>query len=303
MLVKPLVLVAAVSPLLRASALAVPMRGHKSMGRHIDSLHSSRGMVPKYSPKSENQKKYVRAVEDLHTPLVFALGPAGTGKTLFACLHAIQGLRTGLYDRIVLTRPAVTVEEDLGFLPGNIKSKMDPWTRPIFDIFLEYYTQKDIDAMVNAGLIEIAPLAFMRGRTFKRCFILADEMQNSSPTQLLMATTRIGCGSKMVVNGDLNQSDRGVDNGLAVMVSKIRSTLSEADGKYPGIALCDMDPQDIERSAIVSAILRIMNTPAPPKNKTIENGGFPSKSESERKNESDAALIPYKDLCRVGNDW
>jgi phosphate starvation-inducible PhoH-like protein len=139
----------------------------------------------------------------------------------------------------------------------------------------------------------------MRGRTFKRCFILADEMQNSSPTQLLMATTRIGCGSKMVVNGDLNQSDRGVDNGLAVMVSKIRSTLSEADWKHPGIALCDMDPQDIERSAIVSAILRIMNTPAP-KTKTIENGGFPS---VPSKNESDAALIPYKDLCRVGNDW
>jgi len=213
---------------------------------------------PKYLPKSENQKHYVRALEDVDTPLVFVLGPAGTGKTLFACLTAIQGLRSGAFDRIVLTRPLVTVEEELGFLPGNIKSKMDPWTRPIFDIFLEYYTQKDIDAMLNSGLIEIAPLAFMRGRTFKRCFILADEMQNSSPTQMLMAATRIGSGSKMVVNGDLNQSDRGVDNGLAVMVGKVRAAMAQNSNTTSGIAICDMDAEDIERSPIVSTVLRIM---------------------------------------------
>jgi len=233
------------------------------LSKHSGGGVAGRNMIPRYSPKSENQQKYVEALADPASSLVFVLGPAGTGKTLFACLTAIQGLRSGAFDRIILTRPAVTVEEDLGFLPGNIKSKMDPWTRPIFDIFLEYYTQKDIDAMLNSGLIEIAPLAFMRGRTFKRCFILADEMQNSSPAQMLMVATRIGYGSKMVVNGDLNQSDRGVENGLAVMVRKIRHSICQhGHASIDGIAICDMESQDIERSPIVSTILRIM-TPEP----------------------------------------
>ena len=246
-----------------------------------------RGMIPKYSPKSDNQKKYVKALNDPEVPLVFVLGPAGTGKTLFACLAAMEGLRSGAFERIIITRPVVSVGEELGFLPGNIKSKMDPWTRPIFDIFLEYYTQKDIDAMIHSGVIEISPLAFMRGRTFKRCFIMADEMQNSSPSQIVMATTRIGYGSKMVVNGDLNQSDRGVNNGLAVLVHKVRQSMKRNTemnssnsahlyvGKgtgtesepadepktqpYSTIAICDMDTRDVERSPIVSTILRIIS--------------------------------------------
>jgi phosphate starvation-inducible PhoH-like protein len=256
-----------------------------------------RKLAPNYSPKSENQRDYVQALEDKETPLVFVLGPAGTGKTLFACLTAIQGLQSGAFDRIVLTRPLVTVEEELGFLPGNIKSKMDPWTRPIFDIFLEYYAQKDIDAMLNSGMIEISPLAFMRGRTFKRCFILADEMQNSSPNQMLMAATRIGHGSKMVVNGDLNQSDRGSENGLAVMVRKVRGAMENKHTNVSGIAICDMASEDIERSAIVSTILKIMTPPSVQDLRKQKNDT--NISTKTRDLGRDAALIPFKDICQL----
>ena len=165
--------------------------------------------ISSYVPKTENQKQYVSLLDNAENKVVVVLGPAGTGKTLFACLNAIKDLKAGVINRIVITRPVVPVEEeDIGFLPGNLRNKMDPWIRPIFDIFLEFYSQRDIDTMVKTGVIEIAPLAFMRGRTFKRCFILADEMQNSSPSQMLMLMTRIGEGSRMVVGGDLHQSDR-----------------------------------------------------------------------------------------------
>ena len=215
-----------------------------------------RGISPLYSPRSANQKKYVDTLNNPNTTLVFGIGPAGTGKTLFACSSAIKDLKQGKIHKIVLTRPVVPVEEELGFLPGNIKHKMDPWTRPIFDIFLEYYSQKDIDAMIHGGVIEISPLAFMRGRTFKRCFIIADEMQNSSPNQMLMLTTRIGVGSKMVVTGDLNQSDRINDNGLKIFMEKIR----KYNGDKNGIEICELENHDIERSPVVSQILNIFKS-------------------------------------------
>lgn len=302
-LLKPLLLsslVVTVSPFLLSSSRRNLHKISKTvlhLSKHKESgLVPRRNMIPKYVPKSDNQKDYVQALEDKETPLVFVLGPAGTGKTLFACLTAIQGLRSGAFDRIILTRPLVTVEEELGFLPGNIKSKMDPWTRPIFDIFLEYYSQKDIDAMLSSGLIEIAPLAFMRGRTFKRCFILADEMQNSSPAQMLMAATRIGHGSKMVVNGDLNQSDRGSENGLAVMIRKVRAAISNNSTNISGISICDMASQDIERSPIVSTILQIMT---PPSLHEINKISPSSKNYDDKSSSQDAALIPHKDICRL----
>lgn len=218
---------------------------------------SGRGMVPLYSPRTENQKQYVQMLESKQNQIIFVLGPAGTGKTLFACLAAIRELRSGNIEKIVLTRPAVTVEEDLGFLPGNIRSKMDPWTRPIFDVFLEHYHQREIDSMIQAGVIEISPLAFMRGRTFKRCFILADEMQNSSPNQMVMLTTRIGEGSQMIINGDLRQSDLGRQNGLEMFLQKI-TQYSQTGKNHTGIAVCSMKNIDIERSPVVSMVLNIL---------------------------------------------
>lgn len=180
-------------------------------------------MFNSYTPKSDNQQKYVNYLADANTDIVIVTGPAGTGKTMFACLRAIELLKRGEIKKIVVTRPLVTVEEELGFLPGNIAKKMDPWTKPLFDLFSEFYSKTEIDNLVYNNIIEICPLAFMRGRTFKHSFIIADEMQNSSPNQMKMLTTRIGINSKMIITGDLAQTDLLRDNGLYDFVNKIKS--------------------------------------------------------------------------------
>lgn len=217
-----------------------------------------RDISPLYKPKTINQELYFKCLMNPNYPIVLGIGPAGCGKTLFACVTAIQELRRGTIQKIVLTRPTVAVEEEeLGFLPGNLRHKMDPWTRPIFDIFLEYFQQKDLDTMLYSGVIEICPLAYMRGRTFKRTFIIADEMQNSTPNQMLMLTTRIGDHSKMVITGDLNQSDRSMNNGLLDLMQKIVGYPMDTDQSPLGIQLVEMDTADILRSPIVSQILRL----------------------------------------------
>jgi len=223
-----------------------------------------KSLAPHYSPKTTNQKAYWKYLNDPNVSIVLGTGPAGTGKTLFACNTAIQLLKRGDIQKIVLTRPVVAVEEDLGFLPGNLVMKMDPWTRPIFDILLEFYSQKDVDAMVQSGVIEISPLAYMRGRTFKRAFIIADEMQNSSPNQMMMLTTRIGEGSKMVITGDLKQSDRSADNGLLDLMQKLRGfrlSKPEEAGELR-IRAVEMSMEDVERSAVVKQVLALYETPA-----------------------------------------
>jgi len=214
-------------------------------------------MTPKYLPKSENQKKYVECLKKSDMKIVIGVGAAGTGKTLFACCEAVSQLKIGAVQKIIMTRPVVPVEEEIGFLPGSLVHKMDPWTRPIFDILLEFYSQKDIDSMVHGGVIEISPLGFMRGRTFKRAFIIADEMQNSSPNQMLMLATRIGDDSKMVITGDLKQSDRGHDNGLADLLGKIKAAGAVSSNFTRGIGYVEFGGGDIQRSPIVSDVLRI----------------------------------------------
>ena len=176
--------------------------------------------IPKYKPKTENQKKYTELIQE--KSLVVALGPAGSGKTLLACVSAIEMLQKGEIKKIILTRPMITVEdEEVGFLPGDLNTKMNPWTKPMLDIFSEYYTMQDILGMIQSEKIEVCPLAFMRGRTFHDSFIIADEMQNSSPTQILMLSTRIGEKSKMVIMGDLHQSDSKMKtNGLSDFLDK-----------------------------------------------------------------------------------
>ena len=232
--------------------------------KNIDFSSDMRCISPVYKPRSENQVRYVKFLCDKNTPIVIGVGPAGSGKTLFACNQAVLALKSGAVDKIILTRPVVPVEEDIGFLPGSLINKMDPWTRPIFDILLEFYQQKDIDGMLHSGALEISPLAYMRGRTFKKAFVIADEMQNSSPNQMLMLTTRIGDGSKMVITGDLKQSDRGVDNGLADLMRKIKyyETLQNKLGNNNinnelGIRIIEMVGADIQRSPIVAKILDI----------------------------------------------
>ena len=220
----------------------------------------SKKLGPLYKPRSDNQKKYVSYLNDPKVPIVFGIGPAGCGKTLFACTTAIEGLKKGIFQKVILTRPIVPVEEEeLGFLPGSLINKMDPWTRPLMDIFLEYYTQHELQFMLASGVIEISPLAYMRGRTFKRAFIIADEMQNSTPNQMLMLTTRIGDESKMVITGDLKQSDRCRENGLLDIMTKLKTYTKNTENteKTMGIEMIEMNHGDIERSPIVSKILDI----------------------------------------------
>jgi len=202
-------------------------------------------------PKNENQKKYNRVLYS-NKPMIFATGPAGTGKTMLACYAAINGLNDDAYNKIILTRPTVSVEEDIGYLPGTLEEKMDPWTRPILDIFSEFYTQNQIQYMLKEKTIEICPLAYMRGRTFKNAYIIADEMQNSTPNQMKMLLTRIGENSKMVITGDLNQHDRKYEeNGLKDIFEKLNNKT------YKRIECITFDHEDIERSPIVKDILDI----------------------------------------------
>ena len=204
-------------------------------------------------PKSLNQEKYIIALTDPNTDIVVVGGPAGTGKTYLAMQAAIKAMREGECDRIILTRPAVGVDDEKhGFLPGDINQKMEPWTRPIFDVFEEYYHPREVAAMLDDGVIEISPLAYMRGRTFKNAFVIADEMQNATPSQMKMLLTRIGENSRMVVTGDLAQADRLEDNGLIDFCK-----LLEAKNKLTHIDIVQFDHRDIERHNAVKEVLSV----------------------------------------------
>ncbi len=232
------------------------MRASKKTMRYIDNdyiLNNERPTSPLYSPRGTNQNQYSKILNDPSNSILLGVGPAGTGKTLFACATAVQELRKGNVNKIILTRPVVPVEEDIGYLPGSLINKMHPWTRPLFDILEEYYNHRDVESMLNSGTIEISPLAFMRGRTFKKCFIIADEMQNSSPNQMLMMTTRLGEGSRMVITGDLKQSDRCENNGLLDLLQHIK----RYDKSMDEIKIVEFNENDIQRSSTVSKILDI----------------------------------------------
>lgn len=207
--------------------------------------------LPTSDPKNQNQRNYTRMLYGMK-PMIFAIGPAGTGKTMLACHAGIHGLCDNSFKKIVITRPAVSVEEDIGYLPGTLEEKMDPWTRPIMDIFFEFYSQSQINHMLREKIIEICPLAFMRGRTFKHAFIIADEMQNSTPNQMKMLLTRIGYESKIVVTGDLHQHDRKYENnGLKDIFDRIKNNLSSR------IEYILFNHEDIERSPVVKDVLKI----------------------------------------------
>jgi len=204
-------------------------------------------------PRTRNQERLVLALQDDTQSIVITAGPAGTGKTYLAMLAAVRAFRAGEVDRIVLTRPAVGVEDEKhGFLPGDLNQKMDPWVRPLTDILREYYRQPDIQDMIADQTIEIAPLAFMRGRTFKTAYIIADEMQNATPAQCKMLMTRIGQGSKIVITGDVEQADRNRGtNGLMDLCKRLEK------GGVKGIAVCPLDNHDIQRHAIIDSVLNL----------------------------------------------
>ena len=203
-------------------------------------------------PKNLNQENYLLKLQEEQKNIIFAIGPAGTGKTMLACQWAVKLFQEGEIDKIVVTRPAVSVDEQHGFLPGTLQQKMEPWTRPIFDVFEEYYYAKEIENFIKEGVIEISPLAYMRGRTFKRSIIIADEMQNATPSQMKMLLTRIGDGSRMVVTGDLHQADRPTSNGLLEFL-KLYNNFSE----HKHVDICQFSVEDVERHEAVKEILAI----------------------------------------------
>ena len=204
-------------------------------------------------PRTRNQETLVLALQDESQHIVVTVGPAGTGKTYLAMLAAVQALRSGECDRIVLTRPAVSVEgEQHGFLPGDLNAKMEPWTRPLLDVMREYYRAQDIVTMIQDQVVEIAPLAFMRGRTFKNSWIIADEMQNATPAQAKMLMTRIGQNSRIVITGDVEQADRSSgDNGLLDLCQRLRAN------PVKGMAVCELTARDVQRHPIIGAVLKL----------------------------------------------
>lgn len=216
--------------------------------------HNKRNRQVTLLPKTLNQETYINLLTDSSKLIVFATGPAGTGKTMLAMMAGILALKNGEVNKLVLTRPAVGVDDEQhGFLPGTLNQKMEPWTRPLFDVLAEYYDKYTVTKMVDENIIEISPLAFMRGRTFKNAWIIADEMQNATPNQMKMLLTRIGDGSKMVITGDTRQTDRlELDNGLLDFQRLV-------DG-YRGAKFVDgvqFEGKDIQRHPAVAEILKI----------------------------------------------
>lgn len=206
-------------------------------------------------PKNPTQATYIDALYDEGRDILFATGPAGTGKTYLPSLYAIREFKDGGYKRIVITRPIVPNGEDLGYLPGDIIEKMGPWVRPILDAFMEVMEKSEIESMLAKGTLEIAPLAYMRGRTFKDAFILADEMQNATKDQLKMLMTRIGAGSRMVITGDLEQRDR-IDGecGLDYFLNELPHARARNQQRFKVI---EFEKKDVERHPVISDVLEI----------------------------------------------
>jgi len=214
-------------------------------------LNEKRRRVQIY-PKSLSQETYLLKLNDTNKMIVFAIGPAGTGKTMLAVQWAIDQLKYGSADKIIITRPAVSVDEQHGFLPGDLNQKMEPWTKPIFDVISENFNAREIENFVKEGVIETSPLAYMRGRTFKNSVVIADEMQNATPSQMKMLLTRLGSNSKMVVTGDLQQADRPSNNGLLEFLQLYNNFENH---RY--VDLVKFDVQDVERHEAVKEILAI----------------------------------------------
>ncbi len=197
--------------------------------------------------KTFKQKQYIKAIQK--HDITFAIGPAGTGKTFLAAVLAVKALLSDECERIILTRPAVEAGEKLGFLPGDLQEKVNPFLRPLYDALYEFIDAEKIPDLMERGKIEVAPLAYMRGRTLSNAFVIVDEAQNTTPAQLKMVLTRLGFGSKMIVTGDITQTDlpSHLDSGLIVARRILRNV--------EGIAFCELTQADVVRHPLVQKIV------------------------------------------------
>lgn len=203
-------------------------------------------------PKNPHQEEYTHCLKLKSRKIVIACGPAGTGKTMFATEYGIRNFLLGTYKKLIFTRPTVSVEEDIGYLPGTLEDKMAPWIRPIYDILHTFISPKEVQTLMEEKHIEIAPLGFMRGRTFKNCWIVADEMQNCTVSQMKMIMTRLGENSRLIITGDLEQHDRGEEvNGLEDFLKRFSGKKSSS------ISIYRFQKSDIQREKVVAEVLDI----------------------------------------------
>ncbi len=203
-------------------------------------------------PKNESQARYISALKKPHNKIIIATGPAGTGKTLIGTEYGIREFLLGNYEKLIFTRPAVSADEEIGFLPGTLEDKMAPWVRPIYDILYKFISPTEVTSMLTEKIIEIAPMAYMRGRTFKNTWIVADECQNTNVNQFKMLLTRLGENSRMVITGDLDQHDRHDEvNGLADFLDKFKGCRSSS------ISSIEFSKDDIEREEVIKEVLDI----------------------------------------------
>lgn len=218
---------------------------------------SSRKIEP-IVPRNPRQEQYIRLLEAPEPPIVAAIGPAGVAKTYICNAIGIQKLMAGQVDKLVITRPAVSVDEQHGFLPGSLEDKMDPWLKPIYDVFYKFISPSQCVDLIKKQKIEICPLAFMRGRTFDNAWICADEMQNSTVSQMMMLLTRIGMGSKLVITGDPDQHDRGFSvNGLSDFSRRLENCID--DRTHSDIQVVRFGYEDVERHPVIRRVLGLYN--------------------------------------------
>lgn len=231
----------------QAAAHSIPATERRA-GAAMRSDRRIAGRLKSVEPRGANQRRYMEAIAE--NSLCFGIGPAGTGKTFLAVAAAVRCLRDGEVRRLIITRPVVEAGESLGFLPGDLQAKLDPYMRPVYDSLYALVGFEESRELEEAGVIEIAPLAYMRGRTLSDCFVLLDEAQNTTVGQMKMFLTRLGEGSRMVATGDPMQSDISgrEKSGLMDAVKRLRG--------FEGIAVCEFDAKDIVRHPLVEKIVR-----------------------------------------------
>lgn len=219
--------------------------------RHFTPTKTHKSSAIAINPRTPNQKRYVELLRAETPCVVVASGSAGSGKTMLSALVGVEKLREGAIEKLIITRPAVSVDESHGFLPGTLEQKCEPWVRPVFDVLQKCYSMVEIERMLKERIIEISPLSYMRGRSFENAWIVCDEFQNVTSSQAVMVLTRFGEGCKLVITGDPMQHDRGFEeNGLSDLLLRIPANDND-------IAVVDFGPEDVIRHRIIPKILRM----------------------------------------------